>query len=647
IILSGIAKAEDALIVLKSDDIAEMELTKTYIEGLGDVKVVFPTHFMIADIEDTKGIKNDNILDVYTGRVDKIDYEGSEIVLSYWNQKFDARAFSRSSRAVIEVDPINDDARKMPIELGKDKYSAPGYYETSEYLYGDVVISLVFLESNGAIDTSTEDWSSFEKNNAINEIIDGLVWWEDLAPANVDLAIYLLNEGSVDTSYEPISRTTDEEGLWINEAIENLGFPGSNYFLQTFDYNNFLRDYYNTDWAFTVFIVDSSADANGLFSDGYFAYSYLYGPFLVMTYDNDGYGISNMDAVMAHEVGHIFGAGDEYASSGCFCTEEYGFLNVENQNCENSCLNDESCIMRGQVSPFFFNNLDEYTMAQVGWRDLDGDGINDVLDSTYNNDPDSDGDGIVDYWDTENDLLARVLLLEQKVLDLEKLNISKRVSDLENLSINNTLENLTKRVEDLENQTNNTLNNITKRIVFLENFTTFIEDQMESVKQYIFFWSYIGLCEAIEGECVITPPTTTTTTTSTTTTTQPTTTTTTTQAERVVFRTNVDVNKAIKEYAGINNWIAFDIDNDGILEGLGFRGNYINTDNCYYYPQVGTVPNGYPLISNNNQELFVCPSKSRRMTAYLFSTIGVAAGSAELSEDPTEPYASNGQEVIG
>ena len=128
-----------------------------------------------------------------------------------------------------------------------------------------------------------------------------------------------------------------------------------------------------------------------------------------MTYDNGGYTISNMDAVMAHETGHIFGAGDQYVSYYynppviCSCTAIYGFLQVENQNCENSCLSNVASIMRGGVAPYTAGAIDYYAKGQIGWRDLDSDSINDVVDSTYNTDSDFDGDGIVDYWDDDND----------------------------------------------------------------------------------------------------------------------------------------------------------------------------------------------------------------------------------------------------
>jgi hypothetical protein len=43
---------------------------------------------------------------------------------------------------------------------------------------------------------------------------------------------------------------------------------------------------------------------------------------LVVTYDNDGWGIDRMDRVVAHETGHIFGATDEYDGK----PEQWGYL---------------------------------------------------------------------------------------------------------------------------------------------------------------------------------------------------------------------------------------------------------------------------------------------------------------------------------
>ena len=113
-------------------------------------------------------------------------------------------------------------------------------------------------------------------------------------------------------------------------------------------------------------------------------YAYLGGPFVVMTYDNDNYGIFNMDAVTAHETGHIFYAEDQYTSAGRGCTASSGYLNVQNQNSAypyaGACLSNVASIMRGQVSPYTMGAVDTYARQQVGWRDTDSDTVMDILD---------------------------------------------------------------------------------------------------------------------------------------------------------------------------------------------------------------------------------------------------------------------------
>jgi len=241
--------------------------------------------------------------------------------------------------------------------------SKPGYYETSDYLIGEVAVDVILLESDGTIDPSMEDWTADEINRVIAEIVTALSWWEAQNPS---AGVTFRDEAYiVSTSYEPISRPSTDQNLWISEAITHLGYPGTNYFTQVRDYVNDLRKELHTDWAFVIFVVDSSKDSDGYFTDDYFAYAYLGGPFLVMTYDNDGWGIDNMDRVTAHEIGHIFYATDEYDGE----TEYSGYLNVSDVE-GSGALMDESEWW-----------LSEGTKGQIGWRDTDGDGILDIVDT--------------------------------------------------------------------------------------------------------------------------------------------------------------------------------------------------------------------------------------------------------------------------
>lgn len=241
---------------------------------------------------------------------------------------------------------------------------SPDYYETTEYLIGDVAVGIVFLESNGTMDPSTEDWTATEESNVINEITTGLNWLASQnPPANISFTYDI--HYHVPTSYEPITRSSSDDRFWIDEAMTYLGYSGSWHFSQVRDYLNALRDTLDSDWAYAIFIVDSSNDPDGKFADGRFAYSYFGGPYLVMTYDNNGWGIANMDRVTVHETCHIFFATDEWNG----ITEYSGYLNAS--DVENS----------GGIMDNLSWNLSSGTKQQVGWRDVDDDGIQDIIDT--------------------------------------------------------------------------------------------------------------------------------------------------------------------------------------------------------------------------------------------------------------------------
>ncbi len=80
-----------------------------------------------------------------------------------------------------------------------------GFYDTSEYLIGNIAVGIVLLESNGAIDASTEDWTAEEEANVVNEIRAGLEWWIARNPSAKLTFKYDIHY-KVPTSYEPITR---------------------------------------------------------------------------------------------------------------------------------------------------------------------------------------------------------------------------------------------------------------------------------------------------------------------------------------------------------------------------------------------------------------------------------------------------------
>lgn len=227
-----------------------------------------------------------------------------------------------------------------------------GFYDTSEYLIGKVAVNIVFVQSDGSIDTKTEisGWTLSKRNAVVTGVSEAMNWWA--ARNSAASLTFVHNNITLTTGYEPINHPSSDEDLWIAEVMGKLGYTEADYGDRVFHYNNDMRLANSADWSFTIFMVDSQQNISGEFSDGYFAYAYIGGPFMIMTYDNGGYTINYVAAVAAHETGHIFYALDEYAASGCATTARSGYLNAPNSNCQNGGTTS-SCIMRGDIFPYY------------------------------------------------------------------------------------------------------------------------------------------------------------------------------------------------------------------------------------------------------------------------------------------------------
>ena len=391
-----------ALILLASNNEQQLAQAQALIKaGGGHTRHKLPHQALIAqvspgDIHMLAALPG--VADVFTQVVDPSSVESygpnARHIVGVWNSLVAPQATPLDVSLMATGHPDDpDDALTAPdlpsakgttlLATSASSSITPGYYQTSEYLAGTVAVGVVLVESDGSGDDSTEDWTTSEKQKVFDEIVAGLDWWAEMEPrANLSFVYDDHFSNPLPTSVEPISRPYYDQRYWIADAMSELGYGASSYFTQVRDYNNNLRATHQTDWAFTIFVVDSSADSDNRFSNKYFAYAYLGGPFMVMTYGNNGYGISNMDAVTAHEVGHIFHALDQYYSAYQPCTRRAGYLDVENQNSlYGDCTSDEPSIMRGGTYPYRADAIDSYAAGQVGWRDSDGDDILDPLDT--------------------------------------------------------------------------------------------------------------------------------------------------------------------------------------------------------------------------------------------------------------------------
>jgi hypothetical protein len=305
------------------------------------------------------------------------------VLLSLWATVMVAQADPGSTQELLPDAFAAPDLPSGNVRLAATSSITPGYFQTSEYMAGSVAVGIVLVQCDGSLDPCTENWTAEEKQLVYNKIVSATHWWASLEPrAHLSFVFDDHFSAPLPTHVEPITRPYTDMEYWIADAMGALGYNAPFYITRVRDYTNQLRVTYHTDWAFTIFVVDSSNDSDGQFSTGYFAFACLGGPFLVMTYNNSGYGPDNMDIVAAHEIGHIFHALDQYSAALQPCTLRSGYLFVENQNSAyGSCALNVSSIMRNPIIAYADKAIDPYAAGQVGWRDSDGDGILDPLDT--------------------------------------------------------------------------------------------------------------------------------------------------------------------------------------------------------------------------------------------------------------------------
>jgi len=266
--------------------------------------------------------------------------------------------------------------------------------QNAEFLVGDVLIQLVYPESEGL----SEEWTDREIADATSGAYAAATAFQSMF-GYAPMHFVLKTEPRVPTTYEPIQTGMDDHPLWIHEAMTYLGVdPGKTSDLMVHDYNNAGRAYYRTDWVFTAFIADAANDIDHRFSDGYYtAYAFLGGPYLVIP-NPAGENPFQIDpwlvfsTIFQHEMSHIFWALDEYPGPNNMsdCSSHIGYLNYYNMNkveevepgVFESCPNWEIqlCTM-WRAKEDLGRPVCPYTQGQLGLIDSNRNSIPDVFDA--------------------------------------------------------------------------------------------------------------------------------------------------------------------------------------------------------------------------------------------------------------------------
>ncbi|MBM3965860.1 MAG: hypothetical protein FJ308_12475 [Planctomycetes bacterium] len=261
--------------------------------------------------------------------------------------------------------------------------------DTGEFMLGRIAVTPVFVESNGQIDPSTENWTPDQKASVLSKIESGLDWWRQLLAKKTTQHTleFVIDRTYVDvpfqSGYEPISRRSDDYSLWVSEFLVGSGFS-QNALLEenARAFNNSQRLKLNTDWSFSIFVVNSQNDADGAFAaNGSFsrAFSFAGGLFEVVP-------STRPVSTFTHETGHMFWARDEY-NGGANYYQRRGYYDTQNTNAidanpNSSFVQVDSIMSDAESLQRAFANITtaDATLAHLGWQDFDGDGIFDVLD---------------------------------------------------------------------------------------------------------------------------------------------------------------------------------------------------------------------------------------------------------------------------
>jgi hypothetical protein len=371
---------KNALIILASESVEAANTVLDEVERLGGRIVhVYAPRVLIGDIPpeiEARVRAVANVRTLYRRRVDlgEVTALGPDVVRAVkgWN-----RGFAASFRALKSA------------RAGEGKsWGAPGYApegpvqppqgvsdaeelgsrapfrdrralarDRSAYLIGKVAVNVILVQGQAPPYT----FNQIEIDTVVAEIQDGLGWLGNQEPMARISWFYEFR--GVSLNLDPALIPDFAEDTWRDAALAELGYPASWGGLLKFVDDR--RAALGTDWTFAIFVTR--------FPLWHFAYAYK--PRVVMDYDLDGWGIDDMDHVTAHEAAHIFGAADEYAESKCDPKQRFGYLRVENGNCELGTQSPVPCIMARNTWA-----MCDYTRGQLGWRDSNGNGILDPID---------------------------------------------------------------------------------------------------------------------------------------------------------------------------------------------------------------------------------------------------------------------------
>ena len=215
------------------------------------------------------------------------------------------------------------------------------------YLYGTACIHAVVY--NDAVP------------DAATTVQQAVAWWRERAPATQFAALI-----TVEARHIHDLRANDGRVWWWYYGVR----PGEDWTPQARAANAERQRQHGCATSWAVFFTPTRE----------VSWAMIYGPLAFVATDNP---LTTPEALLTHEIGHIYGALDQRQAARTACTERSGVLQVETQNSSQpGCLLAVDSIMKNSRYSYPRGLVDHYALGQIGAWDSDGDGLTDPRDPT-------------------------------------------------------------------------------------------------------------------------------------------------------------------------------------------------------------------------------------------------------------------------
>jgi hypothetical protein len=271
------------------------------------------------------------------------------------------------------------------------------HFQNSEFMIGDILIQVVYPESEG----TEENWSEGRLSQAGSAVALAALYFQETYP-RVPMDFVIRSVPWAHTITEPINFRREEQAVWVTDVMNHMGYDGdSSEYLQIVNqFNNDWRKQWGTDWVFTIFIVDSTNDPDHLFGVQpakplQLVVAELGGPHMAVPFPASFPGTAPLKQLLIYGMGHIFWAVFEHWTLPQYdCYTFSGYLNYQNWNktvsigpmdAREGCsvsIYPAFCIMNIEDVYFYYiQNPCVYTTGMLGLADKNDNRVPDAVDA--------------------------------------------------------------------------------------------------------------------------------------------------------------------------------------------------------------------------------------------------------------------------